>query len=526
MSAVPRQRSSLIFFLFIVLGVALYFNVVGSFFLSDDFHLIYSIKTKGPLGIWSSGSWEFFRPLISLSLFFDYRLWGLNPLGYHLTNIFFHSLNSFLVFLLVLLLLKDAPGYSQVRILAFFSGLLFLIMPHHTEAVSWISGRCDVISAFLFLGSLCGYLRYKECGRRIYLPVSLLFFSGGLLSKESVIILPFLILLFELYHYRGKSNIKLAFPYFAILALYIPLRCLIIERLIGGYGAGLHLNFSPALILNNAFSYSMRSFLFPDPFNKVSFALVSLGVILLLIMKGKNSFAQVKVLWLLISAFAISMAPIINIGGWSADTQGERFIYLPSIFSSIIIICLLGFLITNKKYLIIGFLCLLIPCQASLYKANKNWKTAGKISKGVIDSAGRLGKADTLCILNIPDNIHGAYIYRNGLQEALRLFLPPDRFTGICICLYHNIFEENDAVTILNTPGSAEYAVKLSDQRTFFYPVNIFGRVKARCLLREPEISNSLKNNSYAAIVLQGLKKEDKLLFYSKGTLEELSGKE
>ncbi len=219
------------------------------------------------------------------------------------------------------------------------------------------------------------------------------------------------------------------------------------------------------------------------------------------------------------SAFLISLVPVVNIGTWTGDSQGARFVYLSSAFSSIIIMHLFWFLIENKKYFVIFSSIVLIFCQISLFYVNKNWNTAGNISKNVISSIQGIGNTNTLCIMNIPDNIRGAYIYRNGFREALYLFAPKVKFTDLCICLYHNVFAENDLITVMKTLGTNTYNIKLSDKMAFFYPLNMFNRRRSACIVGDPKIINSL-NNSYAIIVLKEFRKEDKLMFYSKGAME------
>ncbi len=517
---------------FIISGFIFYFNIINSFFLSDDFHLIYSVKINGPFGIWSNSLWPFFRPLISLSFFVDYKLWGLNPAGYHITNIFIHSLNAFLVSIIVLFLMKKEYSYAGAGNLAFFSGLLFLIMPCHTEAVSWISGRCDVIATFLFLLSFCSYLSYKKYNKLQYLLASLLFFVLALFSKESVIIYPLVILSFELYSYIEKENkdynllriLYLPLIYSLLVILYIPFRSLIIGRLVGGYGTNFHLNFKPPLVINNLFLYTIRSFLFASPLFQTSIILISLGIILIFIINLKRAIllTKVKILYFLITAFLVSLIPVINIGNWTGDTQGERFIYLPTIFSSIIIVFLFNFFLRNKKYFIFSSLCLLFICGISLYNVNRNWITAGEISKSILHSIKTMGKFNRLCIINLSDNIRGAYIYRNGIKEALYLFACLNDFADIEVVLYHNIFEKKDAVIIEKLSEPDKYKVKLLNTKTLFYPINMFGRHRSNCVVDRPEIRNSL-DNSFSIIKLKKLNEDEKLLFYSKGRMEQFS---
>lgn len=131
-----------------------------------------------------------------------------------------------------------------------------------------------------------------------------------------------------------------------------------------------------------------------------------------------------------------------------------------------------------------------------------------------------MGKFNRLCIINLPDNIRGAYIYRNGIKEALYLFACPNDFADIEVVLYHNIFEKKDAVIIEKLSEPDKYKVKLLDTKTLFYPINMFGRHRSNCVVDRPEIRNSL-DNSFSIIKLKKLNEDEKLLFYSKGRMEQ-----
>lgn len=143
-------------------GFIAYANILNSFFLSDDFVLIALLSKLGPFGLWFNqqhGKSLFFRPLLGIISFLDYKIWGLNPFGYHLTNFGFHLANSFLVgsiaFLFSLNLRLDL---KLKRFIPYFAGFIFLLLPSHSEAVSWISARTDVIATFFALLSFSIYL--------------------------------------------------------------------------------------------------------------------------------------------------------------------------------------------------------------------------------------------------------------------------------------------------------------------------------------------------------------------------------
>ncbi|PIP65702.1 hypothetical protein COW95_00685, partial [Candidatus Peregrinibacteria bacterium CG22_combo_CG10-13_8_21_14_all_49_11] len=108
---------------------------------------------------------ELYIPLTMLSYQLDHLLWGLNPFGFHLTNLVLHTVNALLVMGLVWLLLCRTSTTLSVtqnqptechpersrRMIVLFCGLLFLVHPLHTEAVAWASSRKDVLSALFFL---------------------------------------------------------------------------------------------------------------------------------------------------------------------------------------------------------------------------------------------------------------------------------------------------------------------------------------------------------------------------------------
>ncbi len=159
---------------------------------------------------------QFYRPLTSLSYWLDFKIWGLNPAGFHLINILLHTANTIL--LLVILLALGIP-----RLPSFAGALLFSVFPLHFENVAWISGRTDLL-AFLF-GALSALFLIKFLGekRGLYLGLSSLFFLFSLLAKESTILLPafFLIVLYKR-EARGIKTIAFILPYaVAILAWFI-----------------------------------------------------------------------------------------------------------------------------------------------------------------------------------------------------------------------------------------------------------------------------------------------------------------
>lgn len=127
-----------------------------------------------------------YRPVVTLSYFLDYAVWRLNPFGYHLTNVILHTINSVLLYTLLLRLIR-------LRSVAFFPAMLFSIHPCVTEAVNAISYREDIFAAlFIFLSCLCLTVSKKK----VYYALSLLSYLISLFSKETAIVMPLFILLY------------------------------------------------------------------------------------------------------------------------------------------------------------------------------------------------------------------------------------------------------------------------------------------------------------------------------------------
>lgn len=178
------------------------------------------------------GKTPFYRPLLLVSFIVDYQLWGLNPFGYHLTNVVLHTLNAFLVYLLAFLLFRE-------RIVALLSGLLFAAHPVQVEAVAWISGRNDVLLTLFSLLSVLLYLRWRCSLEGKWRPLCylgfLLCYCSVLFTKESGIVVLLLFVLVdyffrdELPHLPAKRS-KTYLPLMLITALYIGARMAILGK--------------------------------------------------------------------------------------------------------------------------------------------------------------------------------------------------------------------------------------------------------------------------------------------------------
>jgi hypothetical protein len=142
-------------------------------------------------------SWAFttvyeanWHPLTWLSHMADCALFGLNPRGHHLANLFFHLANTLLLFHL-LRRLTARVGRSA------FVAALFALHPLHVESVAWVAERKDVLSTFFLFLTLIAYARYAaRPGPSRYL-LTLALFGLGLMTKPMLVTLPCVMLLLD-----------------------------------------------------------------------------------------------------------------------------------------------------------------------------------------------------------------------------------------------------------------------------------------------------------------------------------------
>ena len=133
---------------------------------------------------------HYWHPLTSISHMIDIQLFGLNPHMHHLSNLFFHTLNTILLFLVFSLMTGDAWK-------CFFMATLFAIHPMNIESTAWIAERKNLLSTMFWMLTMLAYIFYaKKPAFSRYLLVFLAF-GCGLLAKPILVVLPFVLLLMD-----------------------------------------------------------------------------------------------------------------------------------------------------------------------------------------------------------------------------------------------------------------------------------------------------------------------------------------
>src|SRR5690606_5462828 len=198
--------------LFAALAAAVFMPGLSGGFFFDDYPNIVTnplvhaeeLNTETLSRAWRAyqpGMWG--RPLATLSFALDYYFWGKQPLGFKLSSLFVHGINTLLVFFLFAVLFKDRVTDRNRQLLAALAAFVWAAHPLQVSTVLYIVQRMEMMAATFVLLALLGYLRGRR--RQIAGQPGWGYFVGaglltglGLLAKESAVLAVPLALTLEL----------------------------------------------------------------------------------------------------------------------------------------------------------------------------------------------------------------------------------------------------------------------------------------------------------------------------------------
>ena len=323
--------------------------------------------------------WAFFdastvywHPLTWISHALDYAVWGLNPLGHHLTSIVLHALNTFIVVILSIRFFEISsgcskgvggglfPDYRAVLIAAGVVGVLFGLHPVHVESVAWVAERKDLIYSLFYLLSVMVYADYVLNSERrgnlevwyrnktYYLSLALFFFS--LCGKPMAVSLPAVLLLLDWYLF-GRFSAKNRFASvllekvpFLTLSVIVSIVTVVAQKKVGAVAS---LEAAPfvarVLVATRAIMLYLWEIIAPVnllplyPYPKqvgilmpeyfAPLALVAgISVTCVLLVRKK------KPVWLMLwGYFVVTLLPVLGLIQSGPQAMADRFVYLPSL---------------------------------------------------------------------------------------------------------------------------------------------------------------------------------------------------
>lgn len=455
---------------FIGLSFLIYFFVLTLFFVSDDFHWLYLADQQ-------SISWRFFvqnyeghqdggsyNPVFFLIFNILHSVFGLKAYMYHIVALILHATNAWLVYYLAQYIFKYIK-LSLAKQWAWTAALLYLIWPTNVEAIAWMSANMHLWSAMFFISSLIFYFKFLDTKLRNNFYYSLLLFALAIFSKEVAMSLPFIILTWEIYllSQRQADSKKLKFHYKRVLAYFSVLLIFLLARyksigLLFGYYARDSLGWPLKEWAGNLAAYGFelatasyfREIFFKIWYYYLDYIVISLCLFLvvylynILVRKNEAQFT-------LLLSFLISLLPVLPLGLHRMTFAGERYLYLPSIFFIILFVYLLSRAKFRQKFKLIAILLVVLCSSIIIQTKSLAWQKSSYLSSQILNSYKELNvtRGQKLATVALPDNLSGAQLFRNNLQQALQLYYPQNYPELINLPIYVRLNEQNSNYHLL-----------------------------------------------------------------------------
>ncbi|HAX61674.1 MAG TPA: hypothetical protein DCX95_03825 [Elusimicrobia bacterium] len=369
----------------VLLSAATYSNTLFNSFIWDEVDIIkedvYTKSAKYIPYLFSPTYWQkdfpvttdetrIYRPLWILTFLMDYKLWGFNPLGWHLTNIILYIICAVTLYLFLFFIFKN-------NFVPFLSTIIFIVYPAHVEAVAWMKNRSNILCCIFCLLSFIFFVKNANpppnnplISKYPSILISVLCFMLALLSKEVAVALPIILVLYVYLFVNDKKNLYFyTIPYF-IIALLFSLFMLKNKAL-----SEAALGISPFASFRALGEYT-KIMLFPfwlciERILDFSVSIVISFFIfgcLIYFYKAKAKDKLFFLLW-----FLVSLMPVLNVSFVSSRPIAEHRLFIPSVGFCVVLGIYAGKLWHQQYFKIIFYAVISIMC---IFSFNRNfvWK--------------------------------------------------------------------------------------------------------------------------------------------------------
>jgi tetratricopeptide (TPR) repeat protein len=372
-----------------------------------------------------------------LSFAINYKLHDLNVMGYHLVNLSIHLVNTFILYLIVVLTFRtDALRESKLdaTAVAFFIAMLFGTHPLQTQAVTYIVQRFTSLTALWYLLSVLMYIKWRLKHRGIFYAISIVSAVFAMKTKEIAFTLPVVLSLYEFVFFKGyiKRRILYLLPLLLTMCI-IPLTLIGIDRPLGEIIGDI----DRATIVSRELSRPeylftefrviityLRLLFFPVNQNLdydypvyhtfweyevvgsffILFGLFCLGL-LLLRSSGDMKLVGYGILWFFITlSVESSIIPI-------PDVIYEHRMYLPSVGVFIAVIVTV-FRLLKRRWAVVVLIAVVLVLTGATYARNRVWTDELSFWKDVVSKSPRKAR--------VHNNLGLMYTKRGMFEEAMK----------------------------------------------------------------------------------------------------------
>lgn len=466
--------------LILSLAIIPYLNTMDkSFsFIYDDIDLIVKNKNINNLSpafikdsfinkdVYNVAIGEIYRPFYIILYAIEYQLWNLNPIGYHAVNALLNATNALIAYLLLCNLLCNKK-------LSLLGALVFAVHPVHTENVAWIKETTTLLSSFFLFSAIFYYMRYRKFKTNLSLTASILLFIFSLLSKETSIVFPLLIVTIDIYLLR-QTDLRMKWlpwiPFFFISIIFLWVRTTVLGQVAQSnyYSGGtlwttfftmfrvvayyLKLLFFPIELCGDYYQYQLSA-------NFDMSVAASAGLLAMLLISALWQARKNPLVPLGIGFFIITLLPVLNIIPVKI-LMAERFLYLPSFGLILSVFALVDTLSREHRAKWVLLVSISIVLFSILtYKRNFVWQNQSSFWSDVVDkmpgnSRAHYNLALSQGDLNIRIKELKTALYLNPTDELSRsklaLTLSQKGDYGLAVELYMDILKRkpNDRKTL------------------------------------------------------------------------------
>lgn len=458
-SPVSAYAFALIPLSLIIICFAIYAPIIQNFFVSDDWtHVVWlrravvdpELLLRNFHACWLDiQSCQFYRPIISVTLFLDYLLWKENAIGYHVTNVAFHAASAIFLYFLLSQIEARSSSTSRHSIWPAASAILFAVYPLHPEVVSWVTGRVDsVTTAFFFLGLWC-YTRWRAGNGARWGIATAVAVALALGSKETALALVPSICALDFFLFsaepnfirRGLNVIARNWWLCALLSVYFVVRFISLGTWLGGYDNTLGFAGGIQALLPYWWQGVSKLVL---PINEslikpgyvwsyIWLGMLALNAVATIFVLSRNAESRKQFVFIAALSF-LCVIPIYKLFSVMPDLQGSRMTYLVSAPVCALFCFGLSKLCQDvksqklKALLVVALLVESVSCGVILVRNNKAWVAAAHEMTSIRQASAAASISDPrrYCLFtDLPDHVFGAYVGRNALGGMIELSKKP-----------------------------------------------------------------------------------------------------
>ncbi|MBK9328849.1 MAG: hypothetical protein IPM95_05910 [Sphingobacteriales bacterium] len=455
--------------------------------MNDTLFYLNQIQQSGWKGFFTSYNMIFLWHVPSLIYYMNYKLFGLNWMGWHIVFSALHSLNAWLIFIILGKLLSVAN-----RKLSFLAAFLFLISPFQTEVVAWGGTLHYLLIVTFLLAGIIALINYLETKKSIHIVWYHLFFACSLSCFEQAFLFPVLFGLFA-WSFTVKNDICVNLKEFSykfllinilFIAGYFVMTKLTYGIWIAHYGASTHAVFNPMSMYECLLNYTWKFLFFyrhlpavfknwyhlPVIINTVK-VMVPLTVLILAWFAYRKKYYRSEFgisIILFFLMYVMMLVPVLNLDqSFTFEIQSDRYGYVASVFFYPFLVLVMYKLLDRPLF--IGFVIAQILVSLWLLNGAVNlWHQSGEIAVNLIKNY-PLRANQKSYILNLPDNFGGAYMLRNGLPEGLSVMHKEDYMKSLDIIAMVNVFSNKNETSVEKFNDSVYYVKCIKNGKWYYY---------------------------------------------------------